>query len=151
MFISLWKSYPWQLTTKIWRIFIHIVPAQVNQRALCACSPLLVSVNIPIEVTRVDLVLMKNNFFFLSKSCYENNYMAIDQSKVNFILTTTDNDKFSHKHIKPTHTCNLYSSILITWHIFPISLIFPNSDRTPLCLHRPMHPTQGNGFRRLVS
>ena len=42
MFISLWKSSLWQLTTKIWRIFIHIVPVQVNQRALCACSPLLV-------------------------------------------------------------------------------------------------------------
>ena len=25
-----------------------------------------------------------------------------------------------------------YSSILITWHIFPISLIFPNSNRTPM-------------------
>ena len=34
-----------------------------------------------------------------------------------------------------------YSSILITWHIFPISLIFRNSDGTPSCLHRPMHPT----------
>ena len=50
---------------------------------------------------------MQNNFFFLSKSCYENNYMATDQTKINFILATTDNYKFSHKHIKPTHTGNL--------------------------------------------
>ena len=33
--------------------------------------------------------------------------MAIDQNKVNSILVTTDNYKFSHKHIKPTHTGNL--------------------------------------------
>ena len=45
---------------------------------------------------------------FLSKSCYENNYMAIDQSKINSILATTDNYKFSHKHIKPTHTGYLF-------------------------------------------
>ena len=32
--------------------------------------------------------------------------------------------------------------MLITWHIFPVSLIFPNSDRTPLCFHRPTHPTE---------
>ena len=50
---------------------------------------------------------MQNNIFFLSKSCYESNYIAIDQNKINFILATTDNYKFSHKHIKPTHTGNL--------------------------------------------
>ena len=38
---------------------------------------------------------MQNNFFFLSKSCYENNYLAIDQDKINSILATTDNYKFS--------------------------------------------------------
>ena len=38
------------------------------------------------------------------------------------------------------YTDRTCSSILITWHIFPIFLIFPNSDRTPLCFHRPMHP-----------
>ena len=32
--------------------------------------------------------------------------------------------------------------MLITWHIFPVSLIFPNSDRTPLCFHGPTHPTE---------
>ena len=31
--------------------------------------------------------------------------VVIDQSKINSILATTDTDyKFSHKHIKPTHT-----------------------------------------------
>ena len=83
------------------------------------------------------------NFFFLTKSCYENNYIAIDQNKISSILATTDNYKFSHKHIKPTQQVT-YSSILKTWHMFPISLIFPNSDRTPLCFHsfhRPMHPS----------
>ena len=38
---------------------------------------------------------MQNNFFFLSKSCYENNYIAIDQNKINSILATSDNYKFS--------------------------------------------------------
>ena len=38
---------------------------------------------------------MQNNLFFLSKSCYENNYIAIDQNKINFILAATDNYKFS--------------------------------------------------------
>ena len=33
--------------------------------------------------------------------------MATDQNKINFILATTDNYKFGHKHIKPTHTGNL--------------------------------------------
>ena len=140
MFISLWKSYLWQLTTKIWRIFIHIVPVRLIK---AVCSPLLVSVNIPtVQVTRVNLVLMQN-FFFLTKSCYENNYIAIDQNKISSILATTDNYKFSHKHIKPTQQVT-YSSILKTWHMSPISLIFPNSDRTPLCFHsfhRPMHPS----------
>ena len=32
---------------------------------------------------------MQNKFFFLSKSCYENNYIAIDQNKINSILATT--------------------------------------------------------------
>ena len=35
-----------------------------------------------------------------------------------------------------------YSLMLITWHIFPVSLIFLNSDRTPLCFHGPTHPTE---------
>ena len=51
---------------------------------------------------------MQNNFIFLSKSCYENNYM-IDSNKIKSILATTDNYKFSHKHIKKTHTGNLLS------------------------------------------
>ena len=38
---------------------------------------------------------MQNNFFFLSKSCYENNYIVIDQNKINSILATTDIYKFS--------------------------------------------------------
>ena len=87
---------------------------------------------------------MQNNLFFLSKSCYENNYIAIDQNEIKSILATSDNYKFSlrsmcrkgkgrkqkgdvdwgeivacqlachagyykfsHKHIKPTHTGNL--------------------------------------------
>ena len=33
--------------------------------------------------------------FFLSKSCYENNYITIDQNKINSILATTGNYKFS--------------------------------------------------------
>ena len=41
---------------------------------------------------------MQNNFFFLSKLHYKSNYMAIDQNKINSILATTDNYKFSHKH-----------------------------------------------------
>ena len=52
------------------------------------------------------------NFFnfetlFLSKSYYENNYMAIDQNKVNSILATTDNYKLFSHDIKPTHTGHL--------------------------------------------
>ena len=66
--------------------------------------------NIPIfKVTRVNLVLMQNNFIFISKSCYENNYVVIDWNKIKSILATTDNYKFSHKHIKKTHTGNLLS------------------------------------------
>ena len=38
---------------------------------------------------------MQNNLLSLSKSCYENNYIAIDQNKINSILATTDNYKFS--------------------------------------------------------
>ena len=38
---------------------------------------------------------MQNNFFLLSKSCYENNYISIDQNKINSILATSDNYKFS--------------------------------------------------------
>ena len=30
---------------------------------------------------------MQNNFFFLSKSCYENNYLAIDQNKIKPLTT----------------------------------------------------------------
>ena len=43
---------------------------------------------------------MQNNFFFLSKSCYENNYIAIDQNKINSILATTDNYKFSLRSVE---------------------------------------------------
>ena len=32
--------------------------------------------------------------------------------------------------------------MLITWHIFPVFLIFLNSDRTPLCFHRPTRPKE---------
>ena len=47
---------------------------------------------------------MQNNFFFLSKSCYENNYIAIDQNKINSILATTDNYKFSlRSRCRKTH------------------------------------------------
>ena len=52
---------------------------------------------------------MQNNFIFLSKSCSENNCMVLDQNKINSILATTDNYKFSHKDIKKTHTGNLLS------------------------------------------
>ena len=79
---------------------------------------------------------MQNNFFFLSKSCYENNYIAIDQNKINSILATTDNykfslrsksrkGKFSHKHIKPTHTGNL----LIDAHNMTHLSGFPNFSK----------------------
>ena len=37
---------------------------------------------------------MQNNFFFLSKSGYENNYIAIDQNKINSILANIDNYTF---------------------------------------------------------
>ena len=116
---------------------------------------------------------MQNNFVFLSKSCYENNCIAIDENKINSILATTDYYKFSlrsrcrkgqgigrkqkgdvdwgetvachagcykfsHKHITHNQPIQVtYSSMLITWHIFPVSLIFPISDRTPLCFHGP--------------
>ena len=87
---------------------------------------------------------MQNNFIFLSKSCYENNYIATDQNEINSILATTDNYKFSLRSVISTLNQPIkvtYSSMLITWHIFPVSLIFPNSDRTLLCFHRPTHPT----------
>ena len=49
--------------------------------------------------------------------------------------------KFSHKHIKPTHTGNLLIDAHNMTHLsgFPN---FPNSDRTLLCFHRPTHPTE---------
>ena len=100
---------------------------------------------------------MQNNFFFLSKSCYENNDIAIDQNKINSIPATPDNYKFSlrnrcrkgwgigrkqkgdvdwgeivachagyykfsHKHIKLTHTGNL----LIDAHNMTHLSGFPN-------------------------
>ena len=94
---------------------------------------------------------MQNNFFFLSKSCYENNYIAIDQNKINSILATTGNYKFSlrsrcrkgdvdweeivachatyykfsHKQIKPTHTGNL----LIDAHNMTHLSGFPNFSK----------------------
>ena len=90
---------------------------------------------------------MQNDYFFLSKSCYENNYIAIDQIKINSILATTDNFKFSsrsrcrngfgmgdvdwgeivpcHKHIKPTYTCNL----LIDAHHMTHLSGFPNFSK----------------------
>ena len=67
---------------------------------------------------------MQNNFFFSSKSCYKNNYMVIDQNKINSILATTDNYKFSHKHFKPTHAANL----LIDTHNMMLS-DFPNFSK----------------------
>ena len=68
---------------------------------------------------------MQNNFFFLSKSCYENNYMAMDQNKMNSILATIDNCRFSHKHIKPTHTGNLLIDTQDMTHLFD----FPNLSK----------------------
>ena len=68
---------------------------------------------------------MQNNFSLLSKSCYENNYMAIDQNKISSILATTDNyTKFSNKHIKTTRTGNL----LIDTHNM-IHSDFPNFSK----------------------
>ena len=61
-----------------------------------------------IKLHGLKLCFDANNFSLLSKSCYENNYMAIDQNKINSILATTVNyAKFSNKHIT-------YSSIHIT-------------------------------------
>ena len=50
---------------------------------------------------------MQNNLFFLSKSCYENNYMAIDQNKINSILATSDNYKFQY--------CSSYPKVYCDW------------------------------------
>ena len=50
-------------------------------------------------------------------------------------------DKFSHKHIKPTHTGNLLIDAHNMTHLFGFPN-FPNSDRTPLFFHRPTHPTE---------
>ena len=44
---------------------------------------------------------------FENPYCGPSNYMAIDQNTINSIFATTDNYKFSHKHIKPTLTGNL--------------------------------------------
>ena len=50
--------------------------------------------------------------------------------------------KFSHKHIKPTHTGNL----LIDAHNMTHLSGFPNFSkfrlRRPLCFYRPTHPTE---------
>ena len=121
---------------------------------------------------------MQNNFFFLSKSCYENNYIAIDQNKINSILATTDKYKFnlrswcrkgqgigrkqkrdvdwgeigyykfSHKHIKPTHTGNL----LIDAHNMTHLLGFPNFSkfRQNAIMLPQTNASHGNDFRRLV-
>ena len=59
------------------------------------------------------------------------NSIPATQSTINSVISTLN------QPIQAT-----YSSMLITWHIFPVSLIFPNSDRTPLCFHRPTHPTE---------
>ena len=68
-------------------------------------------------------VMILYNLFFLS--CYENNYMAIDQNKINSNLATTDNYKFSHKHIKPTHT----GKLLIDTHNMTHLSDFPNCSK----------------------
>ena len=62
-----------------------------------------------LNYTRVDLVLMRNNFFFSSKSRYENKYMVIDPSKINSFLATTSVISALNQPIQVT-----YSSILIT-------------------------------------
>ena len=70
------------------------------------------------------------NFFnfetlFLSKSRYENNYMAIDQNKINSILETTDNYKLFSHDIKPTHT----GYLLIDTHDIKHLSDFPNFSK----------------------
>ena len=70
------------------------------------------------------------NFFnfetlFLSKSCYENNYMGIDQNKINSILATTDNYKLFSHDIKPTHT----GYLLIDTHNMTHLSDFPNFSK----------------------
>ena len=47
----------------------------------------------------------------------------------------------SHKHIKQTHTGSLLIDAHNTTHLSGF-LIFPKSDRTPLCFHRPTQPTE---------
>ena len=127
---------------------------------------------------------MQNNFFFLSKSGYENNYKAIDQNKINSILATSDNYKFSlrsrcrkeqgigrkqkgdvdwgeivachagyykfsHKHIKPTHTVNL---IIDAHNMTHLSGGFPNffKFRQNAIMLPQTNASHGNDFRRLV-
>ena len=127
---------------------------------------------------------MQNNFFFLSKSCYENNYIAIDQNKINSILATTDNYKFtlrsrcrkrqgigrkqkgdvdwgeivachagyfkfSHKHIKGTHTGNLLIDVQNMTHLSG----FPNFSkfRQNAIMLPWTNASHGNDFRRLVN
>ena len=62
----------------------------------------------------VDLVLMQNKFFSYPNRATKNNFMAIDQNKINSILATTDN--FSNSVIstlhEPVHVT--YSAILVT-------------------------------------
>ena len=51
--------------------------------------------------------------------------MAIYQNKINSIVATTDNYKFSHKHIKPTHT----GKLLIDTHNMTHLSDFPNFSK----------------------
>ena len=125
---------------------------------------------------------MQNNFFFLSKSCYKNNFIAIDQKKDQlhpcdhrqlFSLCSRcrngqgigrkqkrDVDwgeivachagyyKFSHKHIKPTHTGNL----LIDAHNMTHLSGFPNFSkfRQNAIMLPQTNASHGNDFSRLV-
>ena len=63
---------------------------------------------------------MQNNFFFLPKLHQQSNYMAIDQNKINSILATTDNNKFSHKHT---------GNLLINTHNLTHLSDFPNFSK----------------------
>ena len=127
---------------------------------------------------------MQNNFFSLSKSCCENNYIAIVQNKINSILATTDNYKFSlrsrcrkgqgigrkqkgdvdwgeivachagyykfsHKHIKPTHTGNL---LIDAHNMTHLSGFLYSSKFTQNAIMLPQtNASHGNDFGRLVT
>ena len=101
---------------------------------------------------------MQNNFFFLSKSCYENNsqrYIKTRSTPSLRPLTTINLAfhagyyKFSHKHIKPTHTGNLLIDAHNMTHLsgFPISYKF----RQNAIMLPQTNASHGNDFRRLVS